>query len=205
MRHLSWVAVIALLAAACGGGEEAAPSTTGTEATTTNSRPTTTTTVVPVTAAAETYKGVDPGTVYSWAYDLSLWVTKDEMTALFQDLSERYGYSDKLIGGAELARGPGSWDWNMASWSVSVHDGGGWHPTPDWTDPSLPDGVTYLGSGSSYGFSGPNSTKAICITVTTPGMPVNSEGEPDYQGEPNYESIMFDIAVMMLEEMRWLD
>lgn len=205
MRHLSWVAVIALLAAACGGGEQAAPSTAGTEATTTTSRPATTTTVVPVTAAVETYQGVDPGTVFSWAYDLSLWVTKDEMTALFQDLSERYGYGDNLAGSAVLARPGYDLIWSVGSWSVSVHAGGGYHPAPDTTDPRLPDGVTYWAASPSYVFSGPNSPTAICITVITPGMTLNSEGEPDYQGEPDYESVMFDIGVMMLEEMRWLD
>jgi len=143
----------------------------------------------------------EPGTVFSWESDLSKWVTEDEMTALLEELSRRF-YADTggdLGGEAVLARPGGDLVWAVGYWSVGVHPWGGYHPTPTKTDPRLPEGVTYEGMSQSYGFSGPNSSQSICITLTTPG------GTASIEDEPNYQTIFFAIASMMLREMGWVD
>jgi len=87
--------------------------------------------------------------------------------------------------------------WGVGYWSVGVHAGGGYHPTPTRTDPRLPRGVTYEGMSQSYVFSGPNSGDSICITLTTPGTTAS------IQDEPNYDTMFFAVATMMLQEMGW--
>lgn len=160
-----------------------------------------TTTVVPgsTTVPPTTAGSTEPVEPFAWGQDLARWVTADEMTALLGRLSRTY-YMDtggSLGGDAVLSRPGGDLVWSVGYWSVGVHDGGGWHPTPDTADPRLPEGVLYTGDSQSHGFSGPVSRAAICITVTTPGTTASIEEEPQYQ------SIVFEIATMMLEEMGW--
>lgn len=161
----------------------------------TPTRPTTTVTVL---------DWAEPTEPFDWGSDLSRWVTEDEMTEALEVLSRTY-YQDygrgDLGGTAVLARpgGGGEYVWGAGFWSVGVHAGGGYHPAPDKTDPRLPDGVRYSGSSQSYGFSGPNSSSAICLTVTTPGTTASIEEEP------NYQSIVFEIATMLMREMGWVD
>lgn len=208
IRKTAWVfaAALAAVVMAIGiptwmfGGEE--PDTAGEPVVAT-----TTTTTVEVEAAVspETTASVptEPTTVYSWVFDLSNWVTEDEMTVLLEDLSRRF-YADTAdgdLGGRVTLAKPSSAEfiWGVGFWSVGAHDGGGYHPRPTLTDPRLPDGVTYWGDSQSYGFSGPNSDQAICITLTTPGTTAS------ILEEPNYETIFFEIATMMLHEMGWTD
>ena len=57
--------------------------------------------------------------------------------------------------------------------------------------------MTYEGMSQSYVFSGPNSGDSICITLTTPGTTAS------IQDEPNYDTMFFAVATMMLQEMGW--
>jgi hypothetical protein len=173
----------------------------GSEGATEPSEPAAPTTTAPVpTTVTTTFAGpADPVEPFAWGEDLARWVTEDEMTALLGRLSRKY-YMDtggSLGGEAVLSRPGGDLVWSVGYWSIGVHDGGGWHPTPDTTDPRLPTGVLYTGDSQSHGFSGPASSAAICLTVTTPGTTASIEEEP------NYQSIVFEIATMMLEEMGW--
>ena len=179
------------------GGEDAETVTEPVAATTTTAGEVETTLDTADTVPVPT----EPTTVFSWSDDLSEWVTEDEMTDLLEDLSTRY-YADTggdLGGKAVLARPGGDLVWGVGYWSVGVHAGGGYHPFPTRTNPRLPQGVTYEPISQSYVFSGPNSGQSICITLTTPGTTASIEEEP------NYETIFFALASMMLQEMGWAD
>ena len=159
-------------------------------------------TSVPATVSVP--EAIDPMDPFDWAFSPDEWVTEEEMTALLEDLSERfyqdYGNGD-LGGSAVLAHpeGTGEYVWGVGYWSVGIHAGGGWHPTPTETDPRLPEGVMYATALPSYTFGTGDSDETICLTVTTPGT------TGSYVEEPNHERIVFEIASMLMEEMGWLD
>ncbi len=203
MRPFCCIAVLALLVASCVSGEAASPSTMAADTTTVTqpSRATASTTTAAPTTEQKLQPAAEPGTVFSWRTDdLTEWITEDEMTALLEELQERYGYYGGDLGGeAVLSHPGGDLVWGVGQWSIAVHAGLGYHTTPTETDPRLPPGVTYVGESVSYSFSGPNSKEAICITLTTPGTTNGIEGERFYM------SIFFRIATMMLKEMGWSD
>ncbi len=153
------------------------------------------------TTAAQAGAPAGTATPYSWTGGaLSIWVTPDEMTAFLRDLSLRYHDIDP--GEAAFTPTGGDLVWTAGDWSITVHAGGGYHPTPNLTDPRLPEGAKYGGLGQSYVFSGPNSEGAICITLATPGTTIVDE-EPVLDGEPYFEDIMFEIGGFFLQEMGW--
>jgi hypothetical protein len=139
----------------------------------------------------------EPTAVFAWGDDLTEWVTEDEMTALLEDLSNRF-YGGGLGGEAVVAQ-PNDLIWGVGYWSVGVHAGGGYHDNPTQPAPQLPQGVTYAGGSQSYVFSGPNSDQSICITLTTPGTTASIEEEPSYR------TMFFAVAAMLLQQMGWAD
>ena len=161
--------------------------------------------ITSLTTTVSVIESAEPTEPFDWEFDLSRWVTEDEMTETLEALSKRYyqDYAGGDLGGRAVLARPGVTDheyvWGIGYWSVGVHAGGGWHPTPDTTDPGLPDGVMYVAVEPSYILSGPNSSGAICLTITTPGT------TGSYEEEPNHKRIVFEIATMMLKEMAWVD
>lgn len=162
--------------------------------------------------------------VFSWDNDdINEWVTEDEMTAALEELSWRYQGTDlggeavfESSGDPEAVFEPGGfsgWAWRVGpagdpTWRVVVHDGDEHTASPSdqisKTDPRLPEGVVYhAGWGFAWGayvLSGPNSDEWICIMVFPPGA---SSQYPDESEVGEHENMVFDLASMMLREMRW--